>query len=269
MGALRVAKLLADRWHYGHRPLLHAIDFEPLVAELRERTTRRYWQIVLKRLMLRAAACVARQRRATAIVTGEAVGQVSSQTLQNLSVISRATDQMILRPLVGTNKDEIIRSAEHIGTFPLSKVVGEYCNLVPSKPATSATLRAVETEEARLGPGALERAVARRSVFDLRSLGAEDLALPELEVTRIPEGAALIDLRGKPEYDSWHHPDALRLDFHQALQAYPSFERGRSYVLYCDFGLMSAHLAELMRKDGFDASHFKGGTRALRRQLES
>jgi thiamine biosynthesis protein ThiI len=184
-------------------------------------------------------------------------------------VISRATDQMILRPLVGTNKDEIIRSAEHIGTFPLSKVVGEYCNLVPSKPATSATLRAVETEEARLGPGALERAVARRSVFDLRSLGAEDLALPELEVTRIPEGAALIDLRGKPEYDSWHHPDALRLDFHQALQAYPSFERGRSYVLYCDFGLMSAHLAELMRKDGFDASHFKGGTRALRRQLES
>ena len=55
------------------------------------------------------------------------------------------------------------------------------------------------------------------------------------------------------------------LDGARPLRAYPSFERGRPYVLYCDFGLMSAHLAELMRREGFDAYHFRGGTRALRR----
>ena len=58
------AKVLADEWSYGDRPRLHAIDFEPLAADIRERTERRYWQVVLKRLMLRAAAAVARERRA-------------------------------------------------------------------------------------------------------------------------------------------------------------------------------------------------------------
>ena len=59
------------------------------------------------------------------------------------------------------------------------------------------------------------------------------------------------------------------LEFSQALQAWPSFDRGKSYLLYCDFGLLSAHLAEMMRKAGFRAFHFRGGTRVLRKSLES
>jgi thiamine biosynthesis protein ThiI len=265
LGVLRVAKVLADRWHYGHRPQLHAVDFEPLVDQLRSKTAKRYWQILLKRMMLRAAGQVALERRAAAIVTGEAVGQVSSQTLRNLSVISQATEQMILRPLVGTNKEEIIRSSEKIGTFELSKMVGEYCDLVPRRPATGATLEAIETQERDMDSSLLDRAVARRAVFDLRALDLETLELPELEVSHVPEGATVIDLRSEQEYASWHHPQALRLDFPHALRAYPSFDRDKPYVLYCDLGLMSSLLAELMRKDGFDAFHFKGGTRALRR----
>lgn len=267
LGVLRVAKLLADRWHYGHRPQLHAIDFAGFVDELRARTTTRYWQILLKRGMLRAASAIAHERRAAALVTGEAVGQVSSQTLQNLSVISRATDEMILRPLIGTNKEEIIRSAELIGTFELSKVVGEYCDMVPKRPATGASLEAIETEEARIDRAVLERAIAKRSVFDLRALDLDKLDLPELELSRVPPDATLIDLRPRSNYESWHPPDALRLDFAHALQAYPSFDRRKTYLLYCDYGLMSAHLAELMRKSGFNAFHFKGGTRALRESL--
>ena len=123
-GVLRVAQVLAQRWSYGDRPNLHAIDFGDVARELQAKTARRFWQVLLKRLMLRAASRVADERRAAAIVTGEAVGQVSSQTLQNLAVISRATRKTILRPLVGFNKDEIIAVAERIGTFELSKVVG-------------------------------------------------------------------------------------------------------------------------------------------------
>jgi thiamine biosynthesis protein ThiI len=266
LGVLRVAKALADDWHHGDRPRLHAVDFAAVVAELRDKTTPRYWQVLLKRLMLRAAAIVADERRAAAIVTGDAVGQVSSQTLQNLAVISRATDRMILRPLVGANKDEIIRLAEHIGTFELSKVVGEYCDLVPRKPATAATLDAIEREEARMDLGCIEQAVAARRRYDLRALAPSDFEIPELEVNRIPEGATVIDLRGRAEYESWHHADALRLDFPRAVEAFPSFERDRTYVLYCDYGLLSTHLAELMRKQGFSAYHFQGGTRALRKK---
>jgi thiamine biosynthesis protein ThiI len=262
---LRVVEVLAKRWSWGDRPRLHAVDFEPLAAELRERSERRYWQVLLKRLMLRAAEAVARERAASAIVTGEAMGQVSSQTLQNLAVISQATRQLILRPLIGANKEEIVASAARIGTFELSKVVAEYCAMVPKRPATAAALDAVLAEEAKLDPRLLERAVESRRVFDLRELDVEKLAPPGLEIERIPEGAVLIDLRSKAEYDSWHHPDALRLDFAQALEAFRGFDRARTYVLTCEFGLKSAHLAELMRREGFEAYDFKGGVRALRR----
>ncbi len=259
LGTFRVIKRLADNWSYGSRPRLHAIDFDLLAQDLRLHCDARYWQILLKRLMLRAADRVARDRGALAIATGDAIGQVSSQTLPNLAVISEATSLPILRPLVGLNKDEIIGRARDIGTYELSRVVREYCAMVPSKPATAATPAAVHAQEARLDGALLDRVVAERGVFDLRALELDKFDLPELEVREIPEGATLIDLRNKAAFQSWHHPGALFLDFGAALRAYPSFERGRSYVLYCEFGLKSAHLAELMRREGFEAYHFRGG----------
>lgn len=268
LGALRVAKLLAERWSFGERPRLHSIDFEPVVAQLQARTERRYWQVLLKRLMLRAAERVARAQGAVAIATGEAVGQVSSQTLQNLAVISRATDLLLLRPLVGCNKDEILAVARRIGTFETSKVVDEYCDLVARRPATAATLEAVDDSERRLDADLIERAVARAAVFELRGLDLEGLAPPELQIDRIPPGALLVDLRPRAQYQGWHHPDALHLEFQQALRAYASFDRSRTYVLSCDLGLLSAHLAQRMRKQGFDAYHLRGGTRALRKLAE-
>jgi thiamine biosynthesis protein ThiI len=75
----------------------------------------------------------------------------------------------------------------------------------------------------------------------------------------------VIDLRSKQEYQGWHWPNALRLDFSQALKTYPNFDRGQTYVLYCEIGLKSAHLAELMRKEGREAFHVPGGTRTLRK----
>ncbi|HXV35937.1 MAG TPA: tRNA uracil 4-sulfurtransferase ThiI [Myxococcota bacterium] len=263
LGVLRVAKLLADRWSYGDRPRLHAIDFAAVADELRARTQPRYWQILLKRMMLRAAARVLRERRASAIVTGDAVGQVSSQTLPNLAVISRATSEAILRPLIGANKEEIIECARRIGTFELSKIVGEYCAMVPSRPATAAPLAAIEAEEAKLDPAIVDAVTAARTVFQLRDLEIDSLGNRALEIDRIPAGSIAIDLRSKPEFDSWHWPGALQLDFGHALRAYASFDRSRSYVLYCEIGLKSAHLAELMRKEGLRAFHVPGGVKML------
>ena len=262
--ALRVIKVLADRWSYGHRPRLHVVDFQGLSAELQSKTTTRYWQILLKRQMLRVAECIARERRALAVVTGEAVAQVSSQTLQNISVISEAASGLVLRPLVGFNKEEIIAMARLIGTFELSQVVGEYCDIVPSRPATAAELGAILAEEEKLDLSRVEAVAAARDVYDLRNFDVEKLEIPELDVERIPDGAIVIDLRSKAEFDGWHHPAALHLDFTQALNAYSHFEVNSSYVFYCEFGLKSAHLAHLLRERGIEAFHVKGGTRTLR-----
>jgi len=269
LGTLRVMKQVADDWSYGTRPHFHAIDFDEVSQDLQRSCTPRYWQIVLKRLMLRAATVVANERGAAAIITGEAIGQVSSQTLQNLSVISQGCEFPILRPLVGMNKDEILAIARHIGTFELSKVVGEYCALVPSKPATGARLDAIDSEDERLDASVLERATAERSIFDLRALDLATLDDTRLQVEDIPDDATVIDLRTKPAYQTWHYPGALFLDFGEAMLAYPSFDRSQHYVLYCDFGLKSAHLAELMRAEGFEAHSYRHGSASLKKKLSS
>ncbi len=263
LGVLRVAKVLAERWSYGDFPHLHAIDFEAVATEIRAKTKSCYWQLILKRQMLRAAEVVAAQRRAEALVTGDAVGQVSSQTLSNLAAVSHATDLPILRPLVGANKDEIIRLAEQIGTAPLSAVIAEYCSMAATRPATSSRASIVAVEEALLDPAILEHAIANRCVFDLRSLDVESRGIPELDVDVIAEDDTVIDLRSRAAFASWHWPGALHLDFDRALVAHRSFARDQRYVLYCEFGLKSAHLAERMRQSGFEASNFRGGLRGI------
>ncbi|MCP3984750.1 MAG: tRNA 4-thiouridine(8) synthase ThiI [bacterium] len=268
LGTLRVMQVLAQDWSFGTRPRLHAIDFSAVSRELQRVSEPRYWQVILKRLMLRAADAIAEQSGAHAIITGEAVGQVSSQTLINLRTISEATDFPILRPLVGTNKDEIIRRAEKIGTAELSAVVGEYCALVPKRPATAAKLDVVLKQEEGMDTTVLLRALEGREILALRSLDPEACGMPEIETEDVPEGACVVDLRARHEYEGWHYPGALQLDFSRALDAYTSFAKDQPYVLYCEYGLKSAHLAELMRGAGHRALHFRGGTRALRRWAE-
>jgi thiamine biosynthesis protein ThiI len=269
LGTLRVVKTIADRWSYGSRPRLHAVDFQEVSRELQSRTDSRYWQVILKRLMLRAAEQIVDGTPACAIVTGESVGQVSSQTLVNLAVISEATRIPILRPLVGTNKAEIIARAEEIGTGALSAVVDEYCALTPRRPATSAKLDVVREQESRLEPDTLSRAVAEREVIDLHSIDPDDTGLPAIEIAEVPEDARVVDLRSRAQFAQWHFPGAIQLDVPRALEAFPSFSPESTYVLYCDFGLKSAHLAELMSREGLRAFHFRGGTRALRDHLAS
>lgn len=265
---MQVMKVVADLWSYGTRPHLHAIDFEDVSRDLQSGVTTRYWQIVLKRLMMRTAEAVAAERGASAIVTGEAVGQVSSQTLPNLSVISAATPMPIFRPLIGFNKEEIIKLSRKIGTHDLSATVGEYCALVPNRPATRATLARIEDEEKSLNPEILERAIAERSVFDLRSLDLASLDRPDIQTDSIGAHEVVLDLRSKAAYENWHYPGALFLDFQNAVKTYPHMDKNASYVLYCEFGLKSGHLAEQMRREGLRASHFAGGTQALIRYAD-
>lgn len=266
---LQIAKCLADRWQAGTRPRFHSIDFDPVSREIQDKVTTRYWQVILKRLMLRAAEAVAIRWEASAIVTGEAIGQVSSQTLQNLSVIESGAAFPILRPLVGNNKDEIIAEARRVGTHDLSAKVGEYCAIVPSKPATHARLDDVLEEEAKLDPSVLEQALESRTHYrlsevDLSAWDAEDLSTRE-----IGPRDTVIDLRPRAAYTTWHYPDALFLDFPNALRAYASFDPAQSYVLYCEFGLKSAHLADLMRRKGLQARHVSGGLREIRRLAQA
>lgn len=265
LGVLKVMKVIADRWSYGTRPRLFEVDFQPLVEELQAKNHPRNWQIVLKRMMVRAGEIVAFRTRGLGLITGEAMGQVSSQTLQNLAVINQAVapSMPVLRPLVGFNKDEILALARKTGIFDLAAAVGEYCDLAPKRPATRASLAEVLRGEAAMTPGRLEELAEARTIFELRELDESALGPTGLETGSIPEGATVLDLRSKPAWQAWHYPGSIHLDFQHALESWPSFGRDRGYVLVCEVGLKSAHLAEKMQQAGFRAWNFHGGIREM------
>lgn len=261
---VQITKVLADHWSYGDRPRLHAIDFVPVLAELQRAVTPRYWQVVLKRLMYRAAVSVADEIGADAIVTGESVGQVSSQTLTNLRAIEVVSPIPVLRPLVGLDKSEIIALADRIGTSALSARVKEYCAILQGKPVTSAKVGAVDREEAPIDPEILSAATAGRRVLDVRGVAAKDLTEPYLFVDAVPPNAVVLDCRTPQQDDGWRLPGSRRIVPAEFADAAASLSRDPTYVLFCDNGVQSTALAEVLQRVGFDAYALRGGTRALR-----
>jgi len=108
--------------------------------------------VIYRRLMMRIAERIARENGARALVTGEVIGQVASQTLENMSLIASVTDLPILRPLVGMDKEEIVEQAGRLGSYEISIVPDQDCCqlFTPKHPATRATRAAVEEAESRL-----------------------------------------------------------------------------------------------------------------------
>ncbi len=264
IGALRVMQIIGSRWQYGDTARIHVVPFEGVVHQIRAAAQPQLWQLVLKRLMYRTAEAVAHERRAQAIVTGEALGQVSSQTLRNLRALDGRLSLPVLRPLVGMDKEEIITRAREIGTYDISATVKEYCDIVPEKPATGAHAYAVEQDENKVQFD-VDALLSERRVLDLRRLGKEDLSIPDFEIDVVPPGAEVIDLRSVHAYRAWHYPGALHLELAQALALVSKLDKSKSYVTYCELGLKSAHLAYQMRQLGLDAYNFSGGLEKLTR----
>lgn len=127
--------------------------------------------VAYRRLMMRIAERLAERTGARALVTGDSVGQVASQTVDNLAVVGSVVTLPILRPLVGMDKAEITRDAERLGTYSTSIIPDDDCCTLftPRHPATRATRPSVEAAEARLDVRALvDRALAETTVEDFR-----------------------------------------------------------------------------------------------------
>ncbi len=258
-----VAKILADEWSFGYSPKIHVVDFVEPVEELRRAVRPKYWQVVLKRLMYRVGEAIALEGGREAVVTGEAVGQVSSQTLGNLRAIDEVATLPVFRPLLGYDKVEIIRLAERIGTAMLSAHIREYCAIVPDKPVTHAKPQAARDEESRMDLSVLDRAVAGHRVLNLRSLSDVDLVQPYIFATEVKENVVVFDCREPHHYRTWHYPGAEQRDLSDLAAHFRKLDKTRTYVLYCTFGVQSAYVAEAMQREGYEAYSFKGGLRQL------
>lgn len=131
---------------------LHLVSVTEIQKEIHDRCPPELGIILLRRMMLRIAEKLSRHRRLQALVTGESLGQVASQTLESMAVISSVTPMLILRPLLGMDKHEIVARAEEIDTYEISiRPYEDCCTLfVPRRPATRPKMNKVTEAEAAL-----------------------------------------------------------------------------------------------------------------------
>ena len=162
--AVELAELL-NRYQY--EATLFLVPFADVQRDIILSVPPAYRVIIYRRFMARIAEAIARERGAKALVTGESLGQVGSQTLENLVTIRSVVELPILSPLIAMDKQEIVDEARRIGSFPISIIPDEDCCslFVPKHPATRSRPEEVDVMEAALDvPRLVERAVAQAEV---------------------------------------------------------------------------------------------------------
>ena len=146
---IQLAKLLTASCG---RLKVHIVPFTRIQEEIRKNCPEAYFTLIMRRFMMRIAQAVAKQSGVTALVTGESLGQVASQTMKALAVTESVVSVPVLRPLIGMDKVDIIHTAQRIGTYDTSILPYEDCCTVftPRHPATRPELSDVEKAEAAL-----------------------------------------------------------------------------------------------------------------------
>ena len=134
------------------RMIVHIIPFTEIQEEIRKNCPEEFFTLIMRRFMMRLAEAVAKKAGAKALVTGESLGQVASQTMLSLGVTEAVTTMPVLRPLIGMDKVEIIRLSRRIGTYDTSILPYEDCCTVftPRHPCTRPVLADIEAAESAL-----------------------------------------------------------------------------------------------------------------------
>ncbi|AOS96195.1 tRNA sulfurtransferase [Microbulbifer aggregans] len=256
LGVKEVSYYLWNRYGSSHRVRFVSVPFDEVVTEILTNVDDSHMGVILKRMMLRAATAIANELQVDALVTGEAIAQVSSQTLKNLSVIDSVTDTLVLRPLIVSDKSDIIRTAREIGTEEFAANMPEYCGVISVKPTTRAKRERVEEEESHFDFSVLDRAVNNRVIQNIDQVVEEvEGEVPDVEVVSEPGEAVIIDIR---------HPDEEELDplelensqvevipFYRLNSAFSKLDPEKKYLLYCSRGVMSRLHASHLLDEGY------------------
>ncbi len=143
----------------------YLIPFTPVLKELVEKCPHKNYYILSKVMMMKTAELIAVQEKAAYLITGENLGQVSSQTLSNLVAITRNVQLEILRPVLTLDKNEIIKIAKEIGTYDISKGPEICCLLGPKHPATKSAAEEIRKELEQVNPDLLKESLNKAEIL--------------------------------------------------------------------------------------------------------
>ncbi|MEJ2045382.1 MAG: THUMP domain-containing protein [Reinekea sp.] len=217
-----------------------------------------YMGVVLKRMMMRAANRVCERIGLDSFVTGEALSQVSSQTMTNQRLIDDVADRMVIRPLAVTDKHDIVTSARQIGAASFVERIPEYCGVISRKPNASCKREDVERVEAEFDLTVLDDALAAAKVEPIDKMRWQPTLDMELSLNQNLDSsqALIIDVRHPQEIEL----SPLKVDGHEILEIpfyslnrkFASLDHGKEYLLYCDKGVMSKMHALHLADAGFN-----------------
>ncbi|RIY34054.1 tRNA 4-thiouridine(8) synthase ThiI [Psittacicella melopsittaci] len=244
----RIARKIWQGYSASHNVKFVTVDFYPIMLNIANAVSDGYTGVCLKRMFYRVANAIARRLRIDGLVTGEALGQVSSQTLKNLAEIERVSEIPVLRPLIAMDKEEIIRIAQQIQTAEISARVQEFCGIMGKKPTIAADRATLEQEESKLDIEALvAQALDSAKVESLRDIASQDLA--HIESTQLtfvhhlnPATDVVIDVRDAETFEQANNPwpvSVLNIPFFALGEKFAELDQSKRYVLYCTKGLLS------------------------------
>lgn len=257
IGVKQMAYHIWSRYSTSHKVRFVAINFENVVGEILEKVDNGQMGVVLKRMMVRAASKVAQRFDIQAIVTGEALGQVSSQTLTNLRLIDKAADTLVLRPLITHDKEKIIAMAKTIGTDDIAKSMPEFCGVISKNPTVKAIESRILEEEGHFNFDVLEEAVQQAKYLDIREIAQQtEQEVTSVETTsELGENDVILDIRSPEETEE--SPFTLEgvtvkvLPFYKLSSQFGSLDQSKQYLLYCQRGVMSKLQALYLKENGF------------------
>jgi len=257
IGVRQVAHYLWKRYGSSHRVRFVAVNFEPVVGEILEKVDDGQMGVVLKRMMVRAASKVAERYGVQALVTGEALGQVSSQTLTNLRLIDNVSDTLILRPLISHDKEHIINLAREIGTEDFARTMPEYCGVISKSPTVKAVKARIEAEEQNFDFSILDRVVEEANNIDIRQIAetTEEKVVEVETVASFGENDVVLDIRSNDEQDAkpleLDGVEVKSLPFYKLGTQFGDLDQSKTWLLYCERGVMSRLQALYLHEQGF------------------
>lgn len=258
IGVKQMAHYLWNRFGSSHKVRFIAINFADVVGEILEKIDDGQMGVILKRMMVRASSRIAEKYGVQAIVTGEALGQVSSQTLTNLRLIDNATDTLILRPLIAHDKEHIIKLAREIGTEDIAKTMPEFCGVISKSPTVKAIKEKIEAEEEHFDFAILDKAIDEAQNIDIREI-AKQTANTVLEVETVSDfnnnDCIIIDIRSPDEQEdsplNMENIEIKHIPFYKLATQFGDLPQDKQYLLYCDRGVMSKLQALYLIEQGF------------------
>ena len=248
IGVKQVALYLWSKFGASHRVSFISVPFDAVIEEIFRSTHETYMGVTLKRLMLIASEKIADEMEIDALLTGESVAQVSSQTLRNLALIDQVTNKLILRPLATMNKPEIIKIASEIGTRRFAENMPEYCGVISKNPIIHGSYKRMEKEAKRFDYSVLDKAVEDAQKIYVDEIVDDVTNAAPIEVINDlnDDKYVVIDIRAEDECIETPCK-SIKIPFHKLKTEFKKLPQDKEYLLYCEKGVMSQLHAQYLR----------------------